>query len=210
MAKLSEKVKNTLRDKLLQPYNEKISAKGIEIQRCIDEFQLSFFPEDVINIYNQYPKMFTKYSIPISFYGIDDAEWHSIIDGYKKTLDTYYMMSVLVLYTSDYIKESSGDIIKDIINSNKVNSLGVKYRDVLLNITKELIPIKAESKSLNIKLHCVFGSINTISQLKQEFPEAYSIYQKLYTNKNNANNSDSNCDAIEEVRALINNSNKDK
>ena len=62
------------------------------------------------------------------------------------------------------------------------------------------------------KLSCTLSSITTINKLKEEFPEAYTIYVKLYGDpsspckkvKDDKGNKTSMCDNIEKLRAEYN------
>ena len=62
------------------------------------------------------------------------------------------------------------------------------------------------------KLSCTLSSITTINKLKEEFPEAYTIYVKLYGEpgspckkvKDDKGNETSMCDNIEKLRAEYN------
>ena len=62
------------------------------------------------------------------------------------------------------------------------------------------------------KLSCTLSSITTINKLKEEFPEAYNIYVKLYGEpgapckkaKDDTGNETSMCDNIEKLRAEYN------
>ena len=62
------------------------------------------------------------------------------------------------------------------------------------------------------KLSCTLGAITTINKLKEEFPEAYTIYVKLYGEpgapckkvKDDNGNKTSMCDNIEKLRAEYN------
>lgn len=104
-----------------------------------------------------------------------------------------------------------------------VNNNGFQLDDTLVKYVKKNAPEIAEKiKTITIKrldlqnwsdkLSCTLGAITTINKLKEEFPEAYTIYVKLYGEpgvpckkvKDDKGNETSMCDNIEKLRAEYN------
>ena len=100
---------------------------------------------------------------------------------------------------------------------------GFQLDDTLVEYIKKNAPEIAEKiKTITIKrldlqdwsdkLSCTLGAITTINKLKEEFPEAYTIYVKLYGEpgspckkvKDDNGNETSMCDNIEKLRAEYN------
>lgn len=100
---------------------------------------------------------------------------------------------------------------------------GFQLDDTLVKYIKKNAPEIAEKiKTITIKrldlqnwsdkLSCTLGAITTINKLKEEFPEAYTIYVKLYGEpgspckkvKDDKGNETSMCDNIEKLRAEYN------
>lgn len=100
---------------------------------------------------------------------------------------------------------------------------GFQLDDTLVKYIKKNAPEIAEKiKTITIKrldlqnwsdkLSCTLGAITTINKLKEEFPEAYTIYVKLYSEpgtpckkvKDDKGNETSMCDNIEKLRAEYN------
>lgn len=104
-----------------------------------------------------------------------------------------------------------------------VNIHGFQPNDTLVKYIKKNAPeIAKKIKAITIrrldlqdwsdKLSCTLGAITTINKLKEEFPEAYTVYVKLYGEpgspckkvKDDKGNETSMCDNIEKLRAEYN------
>lgn len=165
-------------------------------------------PNDVFEFEKKYPHLIDKGDVTL--YGYDfltkeDKEKHNILSRwnhidpcfnvnniYNKMIDG---VSIHEFQLDDtlvkYIKKNAPEI------AEKIKAITIKRLDL---------------QDWSDKLSCTLGVITTINKLKEEFPEAYTVYVKLYGEpgspckkvKDDKGNETSMCDNIEKLRAEYN------
>lgn len=165
-------------------------------------------PNEVFEFEKKYPHLIDKGDVTL--YGYDfltkeDKEkydiwsrWNHIYpcfhvnNIYNKMIDgvsihEFQLDDTLV----EYIKKNASEI------AEKIKTITIKRLDL---------------QNWSDKLSCTLGAITTINKLKDEFPEAYTVYVKLYGEpgspckkaKDDTGNETSMCDNIEKLRAEYN------
>lgn len=165
-------------------------------------------PDEVFEFEKKYPYLIDK--CDMTLYGCDfltkeDKEKYNIWSRWNHTYPCFHLKNI-------YNKMIDG-----------VSIHGFNLDDTLVEYIKKNAPEIAEKiktitmKRLDLqdwsdKLSCTLSSITTINKLKEEFPEAYTIYVKLYGEpgspckkaKDDNGNETSMCDNIEKLRAEYN------
>ena len=165
-------------------------------------------PNDVFEFEKKYPHLIDKGDVTL--YGYDfltkeDKEKHNILSRWNHIDPCFNVNNI-------YNKMIDG-----------VSIHGFQLDDTLVKYIKKNAPEIAEKiKTITIKrldlqdwsdkLFCTLGAITTINKLKEEFPEAYTVYVKLYGEpgspckkvKDDKGNETSMCDNIEKLRAEYN------
>ena len=165
-------------------------------------------PNDVFEFEKKYPHLIDKGDVTL--YGYDfltkeDKEKHNILSRWNHIDPCFNVNNI-------YNKMIDGVSIHEF----QLNDTLVKY------IKKNAPEIAEKIKAITIKrfdlqdwsdkLFCTLGVITTINKLKEEFPEAYTVYVKLYGEpgspckkvKDDKGNETSMCDNIEKLRAEYN------
>lgn len=165
-------------------------------------------PNDVFEFEKKYPHLIDKGDVTL--YGYDfltkeDKEKHNILSRWNHIYPYFNVNNI-------YNKMIDGVSIHEF----QINDTLVKY------IKKNAPEIAEKIKAITIKrldlqdwsdkLSCTLGAITTINKLKEEFPEAYTVYVKLYGEpgspckkvKDDKGNETSMCDNIEKLRAEYN------
>lgn len=165
-------------------------------------------PNDVLEFEKKYPHLIDKGDVTL--YGYDfltkeDKEKYNICSRWNYT------------YLCFHVNNIYNKIIDGVsIHGFQLNDTLVKY--IKKNAPEIVEKIKAITiKRLDLqdwsdKLSCTLGVITTINKLKEEFPEAYTVYVKLYGEpgspckkvKDDKGNETSMCDNIEKLRAEYN------
>lgn len=165
-------------------------------------------PNEVFEFEKKYPHLIDKGDVTL--YGYDfltkeDKEKHNICSRWNYIYPFFNVNNI-------YNKMIDG-----------VSIHGFQLNDTLVKYIKKNAPEIAEKiKAITIKrldlqdwsdkLSCTLGVITTINKLKEEFPEAYTVYVKLYGEpgspckkvKDDKGNETSMCDNIEKLRAEYN------
>lgn len=165
-------------------------------------------PNDVFEFEKKYPHLIDKGDVTL--YGYDfltkeDKEKHNILSRWNHIDPCFNVNNI-------YNKMIDG-----------VSIHGFQLDDTLVKYIKKNAPEIAEKiKAITIKrldlqdwsdkLSCTLGVITTINKLKEEFPEAYTVYVKLYGEpgspckkvKDDKGNETPMCDNIEKLRAEYN------
>ena len=165
-------------------------------------------PDEVFEFEKKYPHLIDKGDMTL--YGCDfltkeDKEKYEIWSRWNHTYPCFHVKNI-------YNKMIDG-----------VSIHGFHLDDILVEYIKKNAPEIAEKiktitmKRLDLqdwsdKLSCTLSSITTINKLKEEFPEAYTIYVKLYGEpgspckkaKDDNGKETSMCDNIEKLRAEYN------
>jgi hypothetical protein len=165
-------------------------------------------PNDVFEFEKKYPHLIDKGDVTL--YGYDfltkeDKEKYNICGRWNYAYLCFHVNNI-------YNKMIDGVSIHEF----QLNDTLVKY------IKKNAPEIAEKIKAITIKrldlqdwsdkLSCTLGVITTINKLKEEFPEAYTVYVKLYGEpgspckkvKDDKGNETSMCDNIEKLRAEYN------
>lgn len=165
-------------------------------------------PNEVFEFEKKYPHLIDKGDVTL--YGYDfltkeDKEKYDILSKWNLTYPCFQVNNIYNKMIDgvsihgfqlddtlvEYIKKNSPDI------AEKIKTITIKRLDL---------------QDWSDKLSCTLGAITTINKLKEEFPEAYTIYVKLYGEpgspckkaKDNNGNEASICDNIEKLRAEYN------
>lgn len=165
-------------------------------------------PEEVFEFEKKYPDLIDKGDVTLYGYDFLSKEDKEKFDIWSRWNHTYPCF---------YVK----DIYNKMIDGASIH--GFHLNDTLVEYIKKNAPEIAEKikaitiKRLNIqdwsdKLSCTLSGITTINKLKEEFPEAYTVYVDLYGEpgspckkvKDNKGNETSMCDNIEKLRAEYN------
>lgn len=165
-------------------------------------------PNEVFEFEKKYPHLIDKGDVTL--YGYD-----FLTKEYKEKYD------LLSRWNHIYPCFHVNNIYNKMIDGVSIH--GFQLDDTLVEYIKKNAPEIAEKiKTITIKrlelqdwsdkLSCTLGAITTINKLKEEFPEAYTVYVKLYGDpgshckkvKDNNGNETSMCDNIEKLRAEYN------
>ena len=165
-------------------------------------------PNEVFEFEKKYPHLIDKGDVTLYGYDFLTKEYKEKYDLWSRWNHIYPCFHVNNIYN----KMIDG-----------VSIHGFQLDDTLVEYIKKNAPEIAEKiKTITIKrldlqdwsdkLSCTLGAITTINKLKEEFPEAYTIYVKLYGEpgsqckkvKDNNGNETSMCDNIEKLRAEYN------
>lgn len=178
------------------------------VENELTSFFMKDIPNDVLEFEKKYPHLIDKGDVTL--YGYDfltkeDKEKYNICSRWNYTYLCFHVNNI-------YNKMIDG-----------VSIHGFQLNDTLVKYIKKNAPEIAEKiKAITIKrldlqdwsdkLSCTLGVITTINKLKEEFPEAYTVYVKLYGEpgspckkvKDDKGNETSMCDNIEKLRAEYN------
>lgn len=165
-------------------------------------------PEEVFEFEKKYPHLIDKGNVTLYGYDFLSKEDKEKFDIWSRWNHTYPCFHVK-------------DIYNKMIDGASIH--GFHLDDTLVEYIKKNAPEIAEKikaitiKRLNLqdwsdKLSCTLSGITTINKLKEEFPEAYTVYVDLYGEpgspckkvKDNKGNETSMCDNIEKLRAEYN------
>ena len=166
-------------------------------------------PNEVFEFEKKYPHLIDKGDVTLYGYEFltkEDKERYEVWSKWNNTYPRFYVKNI-------YNKMIDGASIHG----------GFHFSDVLVKYIKNNAPEIAEKikiitiKRLDLqdwsdKLSCTLGAITTINKLKDEFPEAYTVYVKLYGEpgspckkvKDDNGKETSMCDNIEKLRAEYN------
>ena len=165
-------------------------------------------PEEVFEFEKKYPHLIDKGDVTLYGYDFLSKEDKEKFDVWSRWNHTYPCFHVKDIYNKmidgasihgfhlddtlvEYIKKNASEI------AEKIKAITIKR----LNL-----------QDWSDKLSCTLSSITTINKLKEEFPEAYTVYVDLYGEpgspckkvKDNKGNETSMCDNIEKLRAEYN------
>ena len=165
-------------------------------------------PEEVFEFEKKYPHLIDKGDVTLYGYDFLSKEDKEKFDIWSRWNHTYPCFHVK-------------DIYNKMIDGASIH--GFHLDDTLVEYIKKNAPEIAEKikaitiKRLNLqdwsdKLSCTLSGITTTNKLKEEFPEAYTVYVDLYGEpgspckkvKDNKGNETSMCDNIEKLRAEYN------
>ena len=165
-------------------------------------------PDEVFEFEKKYPHLIDKGDV--TFYGYDfltkeDKERYKV---WSKWNNTYPCFNVKNIYN----KMIDGVSIHGFHFGNTLVKYIKKNAPEIAEKIKTITIKRLDLQDWSDKLSCTLSSITTINKLKEEFPEAYTIYVKMYGEpgspckkaKDNKGNETSMCDNIEKLRAEYN------
>lgn len=178
------------------------------VENKLTALSMKDIPEEVFEFEKKYPHLIDKGDVTLYGYDFLSKEDKEKFDIWSRWNHTYPCF---------HIK----DIYNKMIDGTSIH--GFHLDDALVEYIKKNAPEIAEKikaitiKRLNLqdwsdKLSCTLSGITTINKLKEEFPEAYTVYVDLYGEpgspckkvKDNKGNETSMCDNIEKLRAEYN------
>lgn len=165
-------------------------------------------PNEVFEFEKKYPYLIDKGDVTLYGYDFLTKEYKEKYDLWSRWNHIYPCFHVNNIYNKmidgvsihgfqlddtlvEYIKKNAPEIVE------KIKTITIKRLDL---------------QDWSDKLSCTLSAITTINKLKEEFPEAYTIYVKLYGEpgspckkvKDDNGNETSMCDNIEKLRAEYN------
>lgn len=123
-------------------------------------------PNEVFEFEKKYPHLIDKGDVTLYGYDFLTKEDKEKYDVWSRWNHIYPCFNVNNIYNKmiddtlvKYIKKNAPEI------AEKIKTITIKRLDL---------------QNWSDKLSCTLGAITTINKLKEEFPEAYTIYVKLY------------------------------
>ena len=164
-------------------------------------------PDEVFEFEKKYPHLIDKGDVTL--YGYDfltkeDKEKYDIWSRWN----TYPCFHVNNIYN----KMINGVSIHEFQLDNTLVEYIKKNAPKIAEKIKTITIKRLDLQDWSDKLSCTLSTITTINKLKEEFPEAYTIYVKMYGEpgspckkvKDDKGNDTSMCDNIEKLRAEYN------
>ena len=165
-------------------------------------------PDEVFEFEKKYPHLIDKGDVTL--YGYDfltkeDKEKYDIWSIWNHTYPCFHVKNI-------YNKMIDGVSIHEFQLGNTLVEYIKKNAPEIVEKIKTITIKRLDLQDWSDKLSCTLGTITTINKLKEEFPEAYTIYVKLYGEpgspckkvKDDNGNKTSMCDNIEKLRAEYN------
>lgn len=164
-------------------------------------------PDEVLEFEKKYPHLIDKEDVTLygyNFLSREDQDDYSILIKWNSTYPSFTVKNI-------YNKMINGiDIHSWHIDEGLISYIKENEPDIMKKI-KSIIVRRLELEKWSDNLDCTLSPITTINKLKEEFPEAYSVYVKLYNEpksckkvKGDKGNETSMCDNIEKLRAEYN------
>ena len=207
-----KKFTNIERDRVVNKMTNKVLEKEfkpiiLEIEKEISELFMKNIPTEVFEFEKKYPYLLDKDDLTLYGYDFLTSEEHKKYDLYSRwgnNCPNFHIENVYNRMVAD----------TDIHGYQLDNKLVIYIQENAPEIAEKIknITIKILGmKDWTDKLSCTLSNIRTINKLKEEFPEAYSIYKNLYREPENCKKiKDKNgqttsfCDNIEKLRAEYN------
>ena len=165
-------------------------------------------PDEVFEFEKKYPHLIDKGDVTL--YGYDfltkeDKEKYDIWSRWNYTYPCFHVKNI-------YNKMIDGVSIHEFQLDNTLVEYIKKNAPKIAEKIKTITIKRLDLQDWSDKLSCTLSSITTINKLKEEFPEAYTIYVKMYGEpgspckkvKDDKGNDTSMCDNIEKLRAEYN------
>lgn len=165
-------------------------------------------PNDVFEFEKKYPYLIDKGDMTL--YGYDfltkeDKEKYNICSRWDHTYSCFHVNNI-------YNKMIDGVSIHEFQLDDTLVKYIKKNAPEIAEKIKTITIKRLDLQDWSDKLYCTLGAITTINKLKEEFPEAYTVYVKLYGEsgspckkvKDDKGNEISMCDNIEKLRAEYN------
>lgn len=176
--KLTNSIREGIIKQLMKLPREKFENRLKELGKLCDSILIKSINKEILEIDEKYPKLIDKKeSIPFN------------------SLSTDKDMIYKSIPVSKWYRCYNDEILNLLRKNEKIQ-----------NFCKQLIFLDKELKTLENKLSCLLYHVNTIKQLKDQFPEAYKIFLEL--NNEVEDNSDNLCDSFENIRASLSKFNK--
>lgn len=182
--------------------NKEITGRIEKLSKEIEDALWDEAPEEVKDFYNKYPQYVNVQNYTL--YGFllfkrDELEQRYIYSspGFKisKILQNFYNN-----FNTDNVYLSDTHPLVRHIKAN--------YPE-LYNKAREIVLDNYKINKWGNNVRCILSTITTLNKLKDEFPEAYEVYESMYTvdkciKTDKAGKKFNMCDAIEKVRAEFN------
>lgn len=165
-------------------------------------------PEEVFEFEKKYPHLIDKGDVTLYGYDFLSKEDKEKFDIWSRWNHTYPCFHVKDIYN----KMIDGDSIHGFHLDNTLVEYIKKNAPEIAEKIKAITIKRLNLQDWSDKLSCTLSGITTINKLKEEFPEAYTVYVDLYGEpgspckkvKDNKGNETSMCDNIEKLRAEYN------
>ena len=133
-------------------------------------------PNEVFEFEKKYPHLIDKGDVTL--YGYDfltkeDKEKYDIWSRWNHTYPCFHVSNI-------YNKMIDGVSIHEFHMDDTLVEYIKKNAPEIADKIKAITIKRLELQDWSDKLSCTLGNITTINKLKEEFPEAYTIYVKLY------------------------------
>lgn len=203
---LSKEKLNTIRRTLVQnKFSAKIKKVGDELGKAISEKKMAHIPKHILDAWEatpekERPKYFhSSTSAYFSRYAQDLAKKVRIMfPEYPYNTNNYFSDGMSVNCPAFISPNSNGVSESDLCQMMDDDS---EFADLV----QQFCRLNEEKYILNKKLECLFSSKRFYpNTLKNDFPEAYQVWMKISYPEVEASQSTNGCDAVENVRAMLN------
>lgn len=193
MAVINKDTKLRIAKKLCEKtYGKTLTECNARLSKMIEEESLKVIPKSIIKEAENYPLYFTfKKEVSISFEDI--KAW------IKPEINMYIYTYFCFKFSKKIPFPVNGMGYKDVI-SHVIKFGSENLKSMIIDYVKLI----KENDEMLKKLNCLFENTSfTDKKLKEEFPEAYSIYCEIKDIPKEVATSTS-CDSIENIRATLN------
>ncbi|MEG1141053.1 MAG: hypothetical protein RSE41_01105 [Clostridia bacterium] len=190
--KIAGYMQDDIRNNLLSTLRNKKEQCNADFYKLLYDKYLTMLPEDLKATFLKYGKKY--FSVTTSLHYIKDVP---VECQYKKN---YYVNSFYIDgYSDKYYFISS-----DEYNACAIyNAMDKKEKEAIHVVMKNYVSLIKEINEMDKELKCALTAYNTTAKLRDEFPEAYTVYLTLSGNKEETL-TQMGCDKIESLRAKLN------
>lgn len=186
--------------------NKEITDRIEKLSKEIEDALWDEVPNEVKDFYKKFPRLTNV--APCNLYGenfLTDNKQNDYRCRYIFNV-TFKLSKVLNNYYNNYVTYNTYPLD----NNPLIKYIKTNYPELYYE-AREIVydAVKICEWARNVR--CILQTITTLNKLKDEFPEAYEIYESMYTSskctKIDKTGKEFNmCDAIEKVRAEFNSS----
>lgn len=176
--RLTNSIRKSIVKKLMELPREKLENSLKEMGELCDSILMGMIDKEILEIDEKYPMLIDK---------IDYISFGAISINEKLIYRSIKVNNWYRCYNDKNLKFVKGD-------------------KRIQDFCRKIISLNEELKTLENKIACSLYHINTTKQLKDQFPEAYSVFLKLNQEEED---SDNLCDSFESVRATLSKFNKE-